>query len=144
MAIIQYLQLFSWKDFQDDLQNLGDLERFKLVIETMPDQKLIQILRTLRTRGRNDHPIEAMWNSILAGIVFEHVSIESLRRELRRNAQVREMCGFNPLAGVNAVPSKYAYSRFLSRLLNLESHVGKMFGIFVEELMVIFPKLELI
>ena len=45
MAIIQELRLFSWKDFHNDLQNLGDLERFKLVIETMPDQKLIQILR---------------------------------------------------------------------------------------------------
>ena len=54
MAIIQELGLFSWKDFQDDLQNIGDLERFKLVIETMPDQKLIQILRTIRTKGRND------------------------------------------------------------------------------------------
>jgi len=140
MAIIQELGLFSWKDFQDDLQHLGDLERFKLVIETMPDQKLIKILRDLRTKGRNDHPIEAMWNSILAGIVFEHVSIESLRRELRRNAQFREMCGFNPLAGVNAVPSKSAYSRFLSRLLNLESHVRKMFDILVAELMVMFPK----
>ena len=140
MAIIQELRLFSWKDFQDDLQNLGDLERFKLVIETMPDQKLIQILRTLRTKGRNDHPVEAMWNSILAGIVFEHVSIEGLRRELRRNAQFREMCGFNPLAGVNAVPSKSAYSRFLSRLLNLESHVRKMFDVLVEELMILFPK----
>ena len=122
MAIIQHLELFSWKDFHDDLQNLGDLERFKLVIETMPDQKLIQSLRTLRSKGRNDHPIEAMWNSLLGGIVFEHASIESLRRELRRNAQFREMCGFNPLAGANAVPSKSAYSRFLSRLLNLESH----------------------
>ena len=140
MAIIQHLELFSWKDFHDDLQNLGDLERFKLVIETMPDQKLIQILRTLRTKGRNDHPIEAMWNSILAGIVFEHVSIESLRRELRRNAQFREMCGFSPLAGVDAIPSKSAYSRFLSRLLNLESHVRKMFDTLVEELMIVFPK----
>ena len=139
MAIIQERRLFSWKDFQNDLQNLGDLERFKLVIETMPDQNLIQILRALRTKGRNDHPIEAMWNSILAGIVFEHVSIESLRRELRRNAQFREMCGFNPLAGVNAVPSKSAYSRFLSRLLNLESHVRKIFDALVEELMIMFP-----
>ena len=30
MAIMQELGLFSWKDFHDDLQNLGDLERFKL------------------------------------------------------------------------------------------------------------------
>jgi hypothetical protein len=46
MAIIQELTFFSWKDFQNDLQNLGDLERFQLVIETMPDihkqlQKLV-------------------------------------------------------------------------------------------------------
>jgi hypothetical protein len=140
MAIVQELGLFSWKDFQDDLQNLGDLERFKLVIETIPDQNLIQILQKLRNKGRNDHPIQAMWNSILGGIVFEHVSVETLRRELRRNAQFREMCGFNPLAGVNAVPSKSAYSRFLSSLLNLESHVREMFDTLVKELVVTFPK----
>jgi hypothetical protein len=57
-------------------------------------------------------PIEAVWNAILAGIVFEHVSIESLRRELKRNAQLRELCGFNPLLGAHAIPSKSAYSRF--------------------------------
>jgi hypothetical protein len=94
MAIIHELNLFSWKDFQNDIQNLGDLERLKLVIETMPDQKLIYTLNTLRGNRRNDHPIRAMWNSILAGIIFEHVSVESLRRELSPNAQLREMCGF--------------------------------------------------
>ena len=34
MAIIHERSFFSWKDFQDDIQNLGDLERLKLVIET--------------------------------------------------------------------------------------------------------------
>ena len=109
MAIIHERNFFSWKDFQDDVQNLGDLERLKLVIETLPDQKLIHTLSILRGNGRNDHPINAMWNSVLAGIVFEHVSIESLRRELGRNAQLREMCGFNPIIGAKSVPSKSAY-----------------------------------
>ena len=85
MAIIQELNLFSWKDFQNDLQNLGDLERLKLVIETLPDAKLIRTLQLLRGNGRNDYPVAAMWNSLLAGIVFEHISIESLRREFNRN-----------------------------------------------------------
>lgn len=44
MAIIQNLHLFSWKNFQNDLQSLGDLERFKLVRETMPDKELILTL----------------------------------------------------------------------------------------------------
>lgn len=139
MAIIQERNLFSWKDFQNDVQNLGDLERFRLVIETMPDKKLIQTLRALRGNGRNDHPIEAVWNSILAGIVFEHVSIESLRRELSRNAQLREMCGYDPLSGVKAVPSKSAYNRFLSNLLANESLIREMFDCLVKELTIHFP-----
>lgn len=140
MAIIQELRLFSWKDFQNNLQNLGDLERFRLVVETVPDEKLMKTLRRLRANGRNDHPIEAMWNSILAGIVFQHASIESLRRELSRNAQLREMCGFDPLAGVKSVPSKSAYNRFLSSLLIQESLIREMFDCLVKELIVIFPE----
>ncbi len=139
MAIIQELHLFSWKNFQESLQDLGDLERLKLVIETMPDKKLMQTLRVLRGNGRNDHPVAAMWNSVLAGIVYEHVSIESLRRELSRNAQLREMCGFNPLEGVYAVPSKSAYSRFLLNLVKHESLVREMFDCLVKELSLLFP-----
>jgi hypothetical protein len=139
MAIVQELSLFSWKNFHDDLQNIGDLERLKLVIETMPDRKLVQTLRTLRAKGRNDHPIEAMWNSVLAGIVFEHPSIESLRRELQRNAQLREMCGFNPILGFKSVPSKSAYNRFLANLLIQEPLVRGIFDFLVEELAIIVP-----
>ena len=103
MAIIQEQHLFSWKDFQDSATTLGDLERFKLVIETISDTKLIETLSAHRANGRNDHPITAMWNSILAGIVFQHVSVESLRRELQRNAQLREMSGFIPLVSENFI-----------------------------------------
>jgi Transposase domain (DUF772)/Transposase DDE domain len=139
MSIIQQLNLFSWKIFQDDLQTLGDLERFKLVIETMPDAKLIETLVNLRNNGRNDYPVKVIWNSVLAGIVFEHISIESLRRELKRNAQLREMCGFDPLRGVDAVPSKSAYNRFLTTLLAHEPLIRDIFDTLVNELMSLFP-----
>ena len=66
MAIIQDRYLFSWKTFQDHLQTLGDLERFKLVMETMPDGKLMETLQTVRANGRNDHPIRAMWKLAIA------------------------------------------------------------------------------
>lgn len=139
MAIIREKYLFSWKDFQKDLNTLGDLERFKLVIETMPDEKLMSTLRNLRGKGRNDHGIRSMWNSILAGIVYEHVSVASLRRELSRNAQLRELCGFNPLMGAKAIPSKSAYNRFLSNLINHESLIREMFDCLVKELVGLFP-----
>lgn len=135
MAIIQELHLFSWKTFHEDIVTLGDLERFKLVIETIPDSELMETLHHLRGHGRNDHPIRALWNSVLAGIVFEHIGIQSLTRELRRNAQLRELCGFDPIKGVGAVPSKSSYNRFLTALLKQEALVRKMFDSLVSELM---------
>src|SRR5690625_7981618 len=95
MAIIPQMNLFSWEDIED----LGDLRRLKLVIKHLPDEELMTTLEKQRKNGRNDYPVRAIWNTILAGIVFEHNSIESLRRELSRNAQLRYLCGLE-LRGV--------------------------------------------
>lgn len=136
MASIAQLRLFSWKDIDD----LGDLERLNLIINTMPDEYLMQTLEKLRGfRGRNDYPIRAVWNSILAGIVYQHPSIESLRRELQRNAQLREICGFDPLKGHRAVPSKDAYSRFLDNLMNQQKLIDLMFEQLVSQITELLP-----
>jgi len=91
VAIISQRQLFSWKE----IENLGDLERFSMLLEYLPDEELMQTLERHRGKGRDDYPVRAIWNSILAGIVYQHQSIESLRRELMRNAQLRQLCGFD-------------------------------------------------
>ena len=83
MATISQKQLFVW----NDLENLGDLERLKLVLDYIPDEQLVTKLEEQRNKGRDKYPVRAVWNSILAGEVYQHVSIESLRRELLRNAQ---------------------------------------------------------
>jgi hypothetical protein len=57
----------------------------------------------------------------LAGIVFQHISIESLRRELQRNGQLRQMCG------LRAVPTSWAYSRFFKKLLKHGVEIEEMF-----------------
>lgn len=126
MAIIHQRQLFSWKD----VENLGDLERLKLVIENIPDENLMLLLEKNRGKGRNRYPIRPIWNSILAGIVFQHASVESLRRELQRNAQLRELCGFNTVQGNQSIPPSSSYSRFIRNLLK-----------YPEELDIIFAKL---
>ncbi len=90
MAIIAQKRLFGWKEIEE----LGDLERLQLVLQYMPDEELMRILEEERDWGRNEYPVRAVWNSVLAGVVYEHVSVESLRRELKRNAQLRELCGF--------------------------------------------------
>ncbi len=112
MAIITENRLFCWRD----IENLDDLHRLRLVLENLPDEKLMKLLEEQRGSGRDDYPVRAVWNSILAAVVFEHGSIESLRRELMRNAQLRELCGFDPLLGIKAVPTASAYTRFLKRL----------------------------
>ena len=124
MAIIQQAELFSWKD----VERLGDLERLKVVLENLPDESLMNKLEKLRGNGRNKYPIRAVWNSIIAGIVFQHPSIESLRRELKRNAQLRELCGFDIFKGDSAVPTASAYTRFLKNLFKHEVEIEKMFS----------------
>jgi len=49
MAIIPQKQLFGWKE----IENIGGLERLRLVIEYLPDEKLVQILEIeTHARGR--------------------------------------------------------------------------------------------
>jgi len=42
MAIIPQRKLFGWKDVEE----LGDLERLVLVLESMPDEKLVRTMET--------------------------------------------------------------------------------------------------
>ena len=112
MAIITQEGLFDWRDIED----LGDLERLQIILDNLPDEELMQHLEARRKKGRNDYPIRPMWNSLICTIIFEHQSIESLRRELARNGQLRQLCGFDPLLGSRAVPTPSAYSRFLNLL----------------------------
>src|SRR5690625_4449141 len=95
----------------------------------------MEILESERRNGRNDYPVRAVWNTILAGVVFEHDSMESLRRELSRNAQLRWLCG---LEG-SVVPPAYVYSRFMKKLFNHEEEIEAMFETLVEEICEVLP-----
>lgn len=131
MAIVPQTSLFSWMDLED----LGDLERLRLVLDYLPDEALMGTLEKERYKGRNDYPVRGVWNSMLAGVVFEHTTIESLRRELSRNGQLRELCGLN----AGTVPPAHVYTRFLKKLLAHESEVESIFETMVEQLRELLP-----
>ena len=131
MAIIPQTPLFAW----EQVEALGDLERLRLVLDHLPDGPLMKRLEQLRGRGRDDHPVRAIWNSVLAGVVFQHPSIESLRRELGRNGQLRSMCG------LSCVPSASAYTRFLHGVLRHEAEIDGMFRRLVEAMGELLPDL---
>ena len=136
MAIITQKSLFCW----NDLQNIGDLKRLKYVLENLPDDKIINYLTAQRGKGRNDYPIIAIWNSILAGIVFQHESIESLRRELLRNDRLREICGFDPLLPAETVvPKPRNYTRFLKNLMKISHLIQEMFDLLVDQIKEVLP-----
>jgi len=131
MAILAQQSLFVY----EEIESLGDLERLILVIRAMPDEKLIQKLVCLRGNGRDDYSVRAMWNSILAGIVYQHASIESLRRELARNGQLRSLCG------LHGIPSSAAYTRFLHSLTTVAPLIETMFTAVVKHCHELLPDL---
>lgn len=132
MAIIPQQTLFVWSE----IENLGDLERLRLVLEYMPDEELMRTLEKERGKGRDDFPVRAMWNSVLAGVVFEHKSTDSLRRELSRNGQLRFMCGFK---SNKDVPKAYVYTRFFKKLFKKEEMINDIFNKLVNELEELLP-----
>lgn len=135
MARILNQNLFSW----EQVEASSDLLRLQLVLEHLPDEEIVAELERSRGNGRNDYPVRPTWNAILAGIVFQHPSAESLLRELHRNAELRQLCGFNLLRGTSAVPSPFAFSRFLSNVIEQESLILEVFDRLVETLKQLLP-----
>jgi hypothetical protein len=82
--------LFDWRD----VEARSDLDRLSLVRDRLPDALSVQYLEVMRGQGRDEYPVAAMWNAVLAGVVFQHPSIEALIRELGRNPALRQACGF--------------------------------------------------
>ena len=136
---------FSWHS----VESLPDLERLRLVLATLPDEEIVAALEAGRGRGRNDYPVSAMWRALIAGVVFQHPSIQSLLRELGRNPALLELCGIEalpfqgaPLTELRAgtqgppcavthparvrstVPSHWNVSRFLTGVVQLEDKQG--------------------
>jgi len=135
MATIPQLNLFSWENI--DVQS--DLRRLEFVLEALPDEKLMQKLEQRRGRGRDDYPVRAVWNSLIAAVVFEHEKVESLRRELMRNGELRQVCGFDLHLGSAAVPTARAYSSFLKSLFKYTDEIEAMFDQLVQNLTQLLP-----
>ena len=156
--------LFSW----NDVERLGDLKRLERVVRHLPDQPVIDALKARRGRGRDDYPIEAMWRALMAGVVFQHDSIASLVRELRRNPALLEVCGFAALPrqgrtvrtiqrdaqtgqarvvslsapAFDNVPAGSNFSRFLSNVVRVEQERGLISGmmdVLRDRLMAVVP-----
>lgn len=128
MKIISQISVFDYSE----IEILGDLERCKLIIDNIPDEKIIKKLKEIRGKGRNEYPIIAVWNSILLAPVLECSSIEQLRRELSRNRDLRKICGFEDsdyyYGKCKLVPPPKAYSNMFKHLKEIELELKECFN----------------
>ena len=72
-------------------------------------------------------------------MVFGHDRIASLIRELRRNAELRQICGFEPLLNEKAVPPAWVFSRLLAKLVRHTPLLEEMFARLRERLADVLP-----
>ena len=117
------------------IEILGDLERFLLALMGMDDESLMQRLEARRGNGRNDYPVRVMWNMLIAMKVFGHRTVESFRRELGRNSQLRKICGLDDFANKkHLVPPPRVFTKFLKILTQEQGNIDGMFDGMVMEL----------
>ncbi len=87
------------------------------------------MLEKTRKNGRNDYPVRTMLNLIYAMKIYGHRSVESFRRELSRNSQLRIECGLSEgkykYCGdrKHLIPPAGVFTGFLNKLKNCEKEI---------------------
>jgi len=129
MNNISQISIFDYRE----IENLGDLERLKIFFENIEDDKLCKTLEAERKNGRNDYPVRTMLNLIYAMKIFGHRSVESFRRELSRNSQLRIACGLSEgkykycRDRKHLVPPARVFTGFLNKLKEYNQEIEDIF-----------------
>jgi hypothetical protein len=114
---------------------LGDIERLWPAFDGIDDEPLMRALEKKRGKGRDDYPIRVIWNLVIAMKVFGHRTVESFRRELSRNAQLRKYCGLNDFSNKkHLVPPARVFTGFFNLLQGEQEEVERMFASIVGKL----------
>lgn len=103
------LAAYERSEFARGLQHLFD---------NLEDEELLDALHKTRWTGRPGYPIEVMWRTYIAGYYLNIPTFTGLIRELKRNPCLAYICG---IEAAQDVPTKYAYCRFLKKLV---AHTG--------------------
>lgn len=117
--------LFSW----EQLDSTDEIKRIKLVLENINDEIILTNLIRQRQGKRDDYPNLVVWNACIIRIICGHKSVDGLIRELKRNAELRDICGIDPIKGADGVPTKYVFSNFYKKISSpqYESLIKDMF-----------------
>jgi hypothetical protein len=122
MRIATTKPLFPW----DCLEDSPTLKTIRQLLDVIPDDALLESLRTARGKGRDDYPVRALWGVLVLAIALRHTTIEACLGELRRNESLRRLIGIESEEGV---PRKWNLSRFLDTL-GREPHLSRLHRVF--------------
>ena len=101
--------LFAW----DCLEDSPTLKTIKQLLDGLPNEALINSLRSARGKGRDDYPLSVLWRVVVLSVALRHPTIEACLAELRRNESLRLLIG---IESEDTVPQKWNLSRFLDTL----------------------------
>ena len=135
MSTLPQPSFFCWKDFDAS----PEISRIASVLDALPDEALVRSLEAARKKKRNDYPLRALWRSAVAGILCGHGTIAALIRELARNAELREICGFYEIQGEKLVPPADVYSRFFKKLAARQNLIQEMFDNLLRDVTALLP-----
>lgn len=106
------------------------VQRLRLVFDNIDDTRLMWTLEDESWRGRRGYSTKVLWRSLLAGYVLGVGTVTALIRQLHENPFLAHVC---EVTSVNNIPSKYAYSTFVTRLVDHNDLVRQcMAGLAVE------------
>ena len=130
MSTVAQLRLFSWEEV-DRSEPIALLER---TLDGLPDELLLERLAGERKGKRDDYPVRCLWRAFVTGAMLGHRTRADLIAELRRNAELRAVCGFDPARGTAGVPRDWVFSRFAKKLRRHQALIDAMFETMVERL----------
>jgi hypothetical protein len=114
--------LFAW----DCLEDSPSLATVKALLASVPDARLLEMLRNYRGRGRDDYPVHVLWGVLLLRIALRHADFEAVLGELGRNEALRRLIG---IEDEKRVPKSWNISRFLD-VLGREPQLSELRHIF--------------
>lgn len=86
--------------------------QLEAIFSVIPEDELLRVLKVYYA-GRNGYTYRVLWRTYVAMSVLNLPSFAALIRTLENNPYVAQACG---IMSPDAVPSKFAYSRFVHKL----------------------------
>jgi len=114
--------LFAW----DCLEDHPTLTTIKKLLDTIPDEALLDGLRAARGKGRDDYPVHVLWGVVLLTIILRHTNFEACLGELGRNPSLAKLIG---IASDEQIPRAWNVSRFLE-VLGQPPHLSRLQAMF--------------